>query len=88
MASVPPADRSDLDADLEDLAADVVWHRDGDVRWCALSSGTATVEPGANGGWQVDRVSDGVVVDRRDVHDGLDGSAAAQIVDVVRGWGA
>ena len=63
------------------------WRRDGDVWTCSLSHGSAIVRPGANGGWDVEREIGGEIVDQVTIHDGLDGTAAEQIADVVLGWG-
>ena len=83
----PPADGSDLAEELLALSPEADWHRDGDVLRCSLSHGTATVRPGPNGGWQVEREHDGEIVDSTTIHGGLDGTAAEQIADVVLGWG-
>lgn len=70
------------------LTPEAGWRSDGDELRCSLSHGGATVRPGPNGGWEIEREQDGEVVDRTTVHGGLDGGAAEQVADVVLGWGA
>lgn len=87
-APPPPAGSSDLIDELIALTPEAGWRRDGDALTCSLAHGAATVRPGPNGGWEVEREQDGQVVDRSTVHEGLDGGAAEQVADVVLGWGA
>lgn len=83
----PPTGSEPLGDELAELTPEASWQRDGEAWTCTVPHGMVVVAPGANGGWQVDRLRDGEVVDRRVVHGGLDGSAAEQIADVVLGWG-
>ena len=87
-APPPPAGSGELIDELTALTPEARWRSDGDVLTCTLSHGKATVRPGPNGGWQVEREQDGQVVDSTTVHGGLDGGAAEQVADVVLGWGA
>lgn len=87
-AAPPPSGSSELRDELAALTPEADWHPDGDALVCSLGHGTATVRPGANGGWEIERHQDGQVVDSTTVHEGIDGSAAEQVADVVLGWGA
>jgi hypothetical protein len=69
------------------LSPEADWHRAGAELRCSLGHGSAIVRPAPTGGWEVERELDGVVVDRSVVHEGLDGTAAEQVADIVLGWG-
>lgn len=87
MSTAGPSQSSDLAEELADLVPEADWHADGDTLRCSVPHGSAVIRPGPNGGWEVEREREGEVVDRETVHEGLDGSAAEQIADVVLGWG-